>query len=148
MSAVDTQAVEAVNARFYRALSKADAAMMDAVWSHANDVACLHPGWPLLRGWRYVQASWHGIFERQGASRIWPSEVETSVTGDMAWVVCTENVDASGAGDAVGVVIEVQATNIFRREGGEWRMIHHHASPQPQRPITGPGNLRPSISHN
>ena len=104
--------------------------------------------WPLLRGWRYVQASWHGIFKRQGASRIWPSEVETSVTGDMAWVVCTENVDASGAGDAVGVVIEVQATNIFRREGGEWRMIHHHASPQPQRPITGPGNLRPSISHN
>ena len=47
MTAVDTQAVEAVNARFYRALSKADAALMDAVWSHSHDVACLHPGWPL-----------------------------------------------------------------------------------------------------
>lgn len=58
MTVSDVKAVEAANARFYRALSRADLPAMEAVWSHADDVACLHPGWPLLRGWDDVRASW------------------------------------------------------------------------------------------
>lgn len=148
MTTDHSEAVLAANMRFYRALANADGPAMDAVWSHKDDVACLHPNWPLLQGWRNVQASWHGIFEQQGPFRVWPSDVTISASGDMAWITCTENVDASDAGQTVGVVIQVQATNIFRRKESDWRMVHHHASQQPQRPLNGPGTLRPSISQN
>jgi ketosteroid isomerase-like protein len=26
----------------------------------------------------------------------------------------------------------MQATNVFRRENEQWRMVHHHASPMPE----------------
>lgn len=145
----DVQAVERANARFYRALSKADLKMMAALWSHRDDVTCLHPGWPLLRGWDDVRASWRGIFENQGPIRIWPDDVTIAVNGDAAWLVCTENLDASGTDETLGVVIQVQATNIFRWEDGAWHMVHHHASQQPQPPLNAPGQLGPtSISQN
>jgi hypothetical protein len=44
----------------------------------------------------------------------------------VAWVTCTENI-LSSAGDRIAVTA-ILATNVFERQGGEWRMIHHHAS--------------------
>lgn len=68
--------------------------------------------------------------------------------GDVAWVLCTENAAASQEGSALGVIVEMHATNIFRREGDAWRMVHHHASQQPQQPLAGPGSFGTTISEN
>jgi ketosteroid isomerase-like protein len=48
-----------------------------------------------------------------------------TVGGDLAFVQCYElgnNLDAQGQPQQVSI----RATNLFRKENGEWKMIGHH----------------------
>ena len=42
-----------------------------------------------------------------------------------AFVTCVEVVES---GEVTGRVL---ATNVFERQGGAWKLVHHHASPAP-----------------
>ena len=128
-------ALREVNARFYRAVEQLDLAAMDALWAHEGWVRCVHPGWEILVGWDAIRRSWEQIVANTRWLRITPTAVEAVVIADVALVVCSENITATTEGD-VGVAV-AQATNVFRRAGEEWRMIHHHASPAPVR-VTQP----------
>ena len=118
--------VAAANERFYRAFESLDLAEMDAVWSHADDVLCIHPGWRLLAGWEAVRESWDAIFQSTREMRFSIGDVRAHVDGDLGWVSCTENI-LSEAGGQVGVT-RLLATNLFARRQGAWLMVHHHAS--------------------
>ena len=124
MSGID-EVVEA-NARFYRAFEALDIAEMDRVWAHGEHVKCVHPGWPLLTGWEAVRESWATIFENTAEMRFTLSNVKPTVGDDLAWVTCTENI-LSDVGGRVSVTA-ILATNLFERDGAEWRLVHHHAS--------------------
>ena len=52
---------------------------------------------------------------------------------------CTENI-LSEAQDRISVT-SVLATNVFERDGAEWRMIHHHASHILARPSAPPDTM-------
>ena len=121
----DAEVVEA-NARFYRAFETLDIAEMDRVWAHGDHVKCVHPGWPLLSGWDAVRESWARIFENTEEMRFTLSNVQAMVGGDLAWVTCTENI-LSETGGRLGVTA-ILATNLFERDGADWRLVHHHAS--------------------
>ena len=41
------------------------------------------------------------------------------------FVTCTEIVDAT---DTMGRIV---ATNVFEKQGGKWKIVHHHGSPAP-----------------
>jgi ketosteroid isomerase-like protein len=120
-----TEVVEA-NARFYRAFEALDLDAMDRVWAHGDHVKCVHPGWPLLSGWDAVRESWARIFENTAEMRFTLSSVQAMVGGDLAWVSCTENILSEAAGRVS--VTAILATNLFARDGTEWRLVHHHAS--------------------
>ena len=71
----------------------------------------------------YVGAAdwlWSGVCTRFPRLRIAMSE------GGLGWVTCTENILSEARGNIS--VTSVLATNIFERSGGEWMMVHHHAS--------------------
>ena len=122
----DTDEVVEANARFYRAFEALDIAEMDRVWAHGEHVKCVHPGWPMLSGWEAVRESWARIFENTAEMRFSLSHVQAAVSSDLAWVTCTENI-LSDVGGRVSVTA-ILATNLFEREGAEWRLVHHHAS--------------------
>ena len=126
MTPDDAAEVEEANARFYRAFESLELSEMDQVWSHGADVRCIHPGWCLLSGWEAVRQSWDAIFKSSREMRFSIGDVDVHVDGDLAWVTCTENI-LSSAGDRIAVTA-ILATNVFERHGGEWLMIHHHAS--------------------
>jgi len=121
----EAEVIEA-NARFYRAFEALDIHEMDRVWAHGPHVKCVHPGWPLLTGWDAVRESWDTIFTNTEEMRFTLSNVSAAVGGDLAWVTCTENILSEVAGRVS--VTAILATNLFERDGGGWRMIHHHAS--------------------
>lgn len=122
----DLAEVVQANARFYRVFESLDIDQMDQVWSHADHVRCIHPGWCLLVGWDAVRQSWDAIFEGSREMRFSIGDVRPHVDSDLGWVTCTENI-LSHARDQVAVT-SLLATNIFERRRGEWLMIHHHAS--------------------
>jgi ketosteroid isomerase-like protein len=118
--------LEAANARFYRVFETLDIGEMDAVWSHTEQVTCVHPGWPLLVGWEAVRASWETIFSNTAEMSFTVSSVRAIRAGDMGWVTCTENILSEVRGRVS--VTSVLATNIYERDREQWMLVHHHAS--------------------
>ncbi len=110
--------VLAANAEFYRAFSARDVAAMEAIWAVEAPVACTHPAWPVLRGRRDVLISWRGILENPEAPTVEVRDAVVHAAGDAAIVLCREIVNGS----------PLEATNVFVRERGAWRIAHHHAS--------------------
>jgi ketosteroid isomerase-like protein len=106
------------NERFYRALAAQDADAMDALWAQHAPVACIHPGWDALNGRAAVVGSFRAILESGGAPQIRITAATAHVLGEAAFVTCHEVI--SGA--------RLVATNVFVREDGAWRMVHHHSS--------------------
>jgi ketosteroid isomerase-like protein len=127
----DVDAVTAANAELYAAFEEGDIERMEAVWDDADDVRCIHPGWPLLRGRSRVLRSWSVIMANTNYIQFFLTGVETSVDGDVAIVTCEENI-LTAVAEADGTLSQsakVVSTNVFRRRGDKWRLWVHHGSP-------------------
>lgn len=120
--------VEQLNRRYYDAFQSLDLEAMGRIWWHDDDAACIHPGWDVRHGWAAVRETFDEIFRNTKSIRFALGDVRVRVIGDIAYVNCIENLvsEESDTGDYLGAVL---ATNIFERRHGEWRLIHHHASP-------------------
>jgi ketosteroid isomerase-like protein len=110
---------------------------MEQVWLKSARVHCTHPGWRRLVGYAAVMDSWQRIFENTFEMSFHLTGVEIAVVGDLAWVVCTENI-TSRTYDGISRS-QVEATNVFERHDGRWRLVHHHGSP-----VVEPGSEEPS----
>lgn len=115
--------VVAANAAFYDAFERRSLEAMRLVWDHSERVVCVHPGWPILRGWPIVEESWRRIFDGPGRNQFIVTNDVAVVTGDVAWVTLDENlVDGAATGT-------IAATNVFIRVEDRWNLILHHGSP-------------------
>jgi ketosteroid isomerase-like protein len=110
------------NEAFYQAFADGDATAMEALWAEDAPVACLHPGWEPLYEREHVIASWRAILQSPPPIRCLAPRVYD--LGDSAFVICWEEV-----GDQVLI-----ATNIFAREAGQWRIVHHQSGPTAGKP--------------
>jgi ketosteroid isomerase-like protein len=128
---VAADAVHAANTAFYAALESGDLDAMGDVWEHSDRVSVTHPGWPMLRGWAKVAASWDAIFRNTGYIQFVLTDEQVAVAGETAWVTLDENIlqSAEGGGDLSGS--KANALNVFVHddERGGWHMVVHHASP-------------------
>jgi ketosteroid isomerase-like protein len=123
-----TEQVLAANRRFYDALEALDIAAMEACWSTAAGVACLHPGGPWQRGWEAVFSGWEVILANTGYIEFEIVDEEVTVNDPVAWVTCVERI-TSAAGEGGRAAAEVAATNLFVLDSTGWRIALHHASP-------------------
>jgi len=113
----DQDAVLAANLEFYRAFAARDLVAMDALWARRASVACLHPGWAALKDRDAVIESWAGILANPAAPRIACFDEQVFLYGDVALVLCEEELEGG----------TLAASNLFVREDGTWRIAHHHA---------------------
>lgn len=114
----------AANQRFYDAHEQRDFAAMQTIWELSDRASCIHPGWPILRGWDSVGESWRRILEGPGRNQFILTNISATIEGNLGWVTLDENL-VQGASTST-----VAATNLFARgNDGEWRMILHHGSP-------------------
>ena len=129
----DNAAVQAANAAFYVALNKifvGDVGPMKSVWSHADDVTYMGPTGKFDRGWGAVLKDWEGQAALKLGGRVEPVEVRMIVGQDMAILTSYEQGENTNAKGKVEHV-RLRATNIFRKEGGQWKMVGHHTDPLP-----------------
>jgi ketosteroid isomerase-like protein len=118
--------VNKANRAFYAAFGSLDINEMDKVWAHQEYVTCIHPGWTLRSDWSAVRDSWVLIFNNTFSMTFDLSDVTVQVAGDLAWVVCVENITTQQSDEPQQA--QVLATNLFERIGDEWLLIHHHGS--------------------
>lgn len=130
----DSDAVLAANLEFYRAFAARDLKAMNALWARRAPVACLHPGWTALFERDAILRSWEGILSHPQAPRIACYDERVLLYGEVALVLCEEELDGG----------TLAASNLFVREDGQWRLAHHQAGqivrrqPERRRP---PGRL-------
>jgi ketosteroid isomerase-like protein len=129
--------VREINQKFYLALESLDFEAMEGVWLHHELVRCVHPGWPMLAGWESVRESWEEIFKNTDSLLVTTRDISLHIEGTVAWVTCTERVTTKRSDHSETAL--VQATNLFLRREGEWKMVLHHASP-----LALPGYMSPS----
>ena len=99
---------------------------MDRLWSTKDpNVRVVHPGMMSLQGRDAVMASWKQILASPGTGtkefEIRPSRTQVDICGLVAICSCIESTSKGGG--------NLEALNIYKREGGTWRMILHQAGP-------------------
>ena len=114
--------------QFYAALNSmftGDLGPMEEIWSHAEDVTYLDPGGGYLVGWEEVLASWKAQAAMKLGGKVEATEMRITVGRDLA---VTQNYETGENMDEEGKIrkVSIRATNVFRKEDGEWKMIGHH----------------------
>ena len=138
----DVEAVTAANAELYDAVEACDIDRIDALLDNADDVVCVHPGWPMLRGRSRVMRAWSMIMANTSYIQFVVTDVRADIDGDLAVVTCDENILAAVGATAAPAdpaqTAAVATTNVFRRRSDGWRLWLHHASPVMSRVVEEP----------
>ena len=124
------------NETFYRAVSDRDFEALDALWSIAVPVSCLHPGWPPLNGRDEVMESWHGIITGPSPPLIDVVAPKAHLIETLGLVTCYEQIGAEW----------LVATNLFIREGADWALFHHQSGPAGAPPDPDETDIAPQIN--
>jgi ketosteroid isomerase-like protein len=122
-------ASEQFYAAINRAINGAPGSMME-VWSHGSDVTTLHPLGGRETGWEEVRASWEQVAQGFSDGQVSIEDlVVVPLADDVAYTLGTEHGQASLGDERVG--IDWRVTNIYRRDEGEWKVVHHHTDVSP-----------------
>jgi ketosteroid isomerase-like protein len=107
------------------AMAQGDPEPLMRLWSRADDVTLFGAWGPCKRGWDELSPTFRWVATRFGGGECRFEDVTVSVSGDLAYTVGYER----------GVVVvdggqpqpmSIRVTHIYRREAGEWRLVHRH----------------------
>ena len=129
----DEKAVRNASAQFYAALNEmftGELGQMKKVWSHADDVSYMGPGGGLQVGWNQVLKNWEAQAALKLGGKVEAADTRITVGTDIAVMSCYEKGENSNA-KGQPQKVSIRATNVFRKEGGEWKMIGHHTDVLP-----------------
>jgi hypothetical protein len=119
------------------AFVKGNAEPFKALWSHGDDVTILGAFGGFEQGWDLVglRLDWASSQFQDGVSSY--TNLSTHITQDLVCLVDIERTEARLGGGRERVIQELRATQVLRREGDEFRVIHRHADSL--RPTAPPG---------
>jgi len=118
--------------QFYAALNKmtnGSSQSLSAIWSHSPEVTTMHPIGGRQVGWKDVWATWDQTAQVASEGQVRLEDQFIHVAGDMAYEIGVENAGFSIAGQKV--TDQVRVTNIYQKEGGTWKIVHHHTDLSP-----------------
>lgn len=124
--------VRRASEQFYAALNRilnGDAGPLADIWSHSAAVTIMHPIGGRQVGWDDVRESWEQVAKLASGGQVKQGDQLIQVAGDLAYEVGTEQGQVTLAGKQVS--IEQRVTNIYRREAGAWKIVHHHTDLSP-----------------
>jgi ketosteroid isomerase-like protein len=110
------------------ALHSGDAVPRFAMWSHDDPVTVFGAARNGV-GWTEIGP----LFERLASTfsnfKSFENEiVAAGASGDLAYIVAFEHTTTSINGAPPQPYV-LRVTTVFRREGGEWKVVHRHADP-------------------
>ena len=105
------------NEAFYLAFRERDIDAMDLLWARHAQVACIHPGWSALTDRQSVIESWAAILGNPDSPQIFCRGANAFMLPGSVFVLCYETMKSS-------ILV---ATNIYIKEEGETRLVHHQA---------------------
>jgi ketosteroid isomerase-like protein len=112
------------------ALHDGDAGPRRAIWSRKEPVTILG-AWKSVSGQAELDELFAGLAEKFSDCTSYEYELlEAEVFGDVAYTAGFEHTTASVDGEPRTYTL--RATQIYRREDGEWKVAHRHGSAPPE----------------
>jgi ketosteroid isomerase-like protein len=117
---------------FYAALNRmanGDATSMVDIWSHGAEVTAMHPIGGRHVGWDAIRESFEKVAQLASGGKITLHDQRVQVVGDVAYEVGVERGELTMGSHQAN--IDHRVTNLYQREAGTWKLIHHHADTSP-----------------
>ena len=112
------------------AFAKGDDESLAALWSRADDVTLGNPFGPFVRGFeRVADTMKRAAANYRDGEATGFEQVAKYVADDVAYLVEVEQLNAKIGGRAEATPVSLRCTSIFRKEDGNWRLVHRHADP-------------------
>jgi ketosteroid isomerase-like protein len=118
--------------QFYSALNrmlKGDTGPLANIWSHHPGVSTMHPIGGRETGWEKVAESFKNVAGIASGGEVALTDQRIEADGDMAYEVGIEK--GQGTLNGRKVAIEHRVTNVYRKEAGAWKIVHHHTDISP-----------------
>ena len=125
----DVRAIGRLIITYATSIDHADTQLADQLFSNAPEVSFIHPRGE-ERGRAAIEANLYrtlmgGTFSERKLS---PNGVSIHVYGDTAWSEFKWDFVAKVRKDGSSFHSQGRETQIYRREGGQWRIVHVHYS--------------------
>jgi len=118
--------------KFYAGLNRmangGNNALADA-WVNNASVTAMHPIGGREVGWDAVMGSFNQVAQLASEGKVELKNQLIQVLGDAAYEVGIEQAQFKLAGHEVSS--EHRVTNIYQKDGGTWKMVHHHTDVAP-----------------
>ena len=114
--------------RFYAALNRGingDTSAMFDICSQAGDATTMHPLGGRQVGWPEVRASWEMAAGAISSGSVEVSDLLVTLLGDDAAYTIGTEIGSATVGGATAS-FSGRCTNVYRREDGAWKLVHHH----------------------
>ena len=110
------------------ALSNGDAGPRIAdTWSHTDPVTVFGAAKTVI-GWAAAEPVFLALAKQFSGCKSFEIEViAAGASGDLAYLAAIEHVNVTSIAGAPAAPFALRVTQVFRREGGEWKVVHRHA---------------------
>jgi len=103
-----------------------------ALWSRRDPVSLFGAWGPCRTGWDELDRMFRWVAGRMSDGRNPAFDVEVAdVSGDLGYTVGYERAELSIDGGPIRPW-RVRVTHVYRREDGQWRLVHRHGDFAPQ----------------
>jgi ketosteroid isomerase-like protein len=114
-----------------RAIHNGDAEPRSGTWSHNEPVSLFGAWMPMTTGWADVSRAFKRVAARFSDSSDYRFEViAAGASGDLAYTIGFEHNTVRV--DGMTTTYTLRATHVYRREDGEWKIVHRHGDHPPQ----------------
>jgi ketosteroid isomerase-like protein len=96
------------------------------LWSRADDVSLFGAYGPCKQGWEQLSQTFRWVATRFTRGELRCEDLIVNVSGDLAYTVGYEKGTVAVDGEEPEPM-SIRVTQIYRREDGEWRLVHRHA---------------------
>lgn len=128
----NVEEVREASKKFYEGLNRMANGEKDtlaAAWAQNDSVTTMHPIGGREVGWKEVENSFNQVAGVASEGKVELKDQLIQVLGDVAYEVGIEKPQFKIAG--MEVKGELRVTNIYRKENGSWKMVHHHTDIAP-----------------
>jgi ketosteroid isomerase-like protein len=134
----DERAIRGQIANYTKALDTGDLALAARVWWDSKDVSAITP-MGHSHGWDEVKGMYQFFADNFTDRHLRARDIAVHLMGDTAWVEYNWLFDAKIKASGMAMHSEGRESEVFRKIGGAWRIVHIHYS-GPATPVNpGPG---------
>jgi ketosteroid isomerase-like protein len=124
-------AFAAAVARLHAAMAKVangDTSAIKALYAHTDDATSFYGWGGYEKGWEAVAKRWDWAGRQFQGGTVSYESVSAVVTEELAYTTDIETFQARMDGVERPLAWSNRVTHVFRRECGEWRLVHRHAN--------------------